>query len=251
MLRTSLFDYTLRLADNALILGQRLSEWCGHGPVLEQDIAMSNIALDLIGQARMLYQYAAEVEQKGRNEDELAYLRDAMDYHNVLLVEQPNTDFAYTVARQFLYDSADLFFYEALAASNDETLAAIAEKSVKEIRYHLKWSAEWVIRLGDGTEISHQKMQQAIDDLWLYGDEQLTMDGTDRTMLEFGIGPDLAALAPLVAERRQMVMAEAGLSIPQNPFRHQGGKAGRHTEYLGYILAEMQHLQRMYPNATW
>ncbi len=250
-LRASLFDYTIRLADNALILGQRLGEWCGHGPVLEQDIAMTNIALDFVGQARLLYQYAATLEQKGRSEDDLAFLRDSWDFRNVLLVEQPNTDFAYTVVRQFLYDSFDYFFYEALQASNDTNLAAIAEKSLKEIRYHLRWSAEWVIRLGDGTDISRQKMQQAVDDLWPYAGELLTMNETDRVMVDFGIGVDLNAIAPAVEQRRKSVMAEATLRIPDAVFMQQGGKNGLHTEHLGYILAEMQYLQRTYPGANW
>lgn len=250
-LRASLFDYTIRLADNALILGQRLGEWCGHGPVLEQDIAMTNIALDFVGQARLLYQYAATLEQKGRSEDDLAFLRDSWDFRNVLLVEQPNTDFAYTVVRQFLYDSFDYFFYEALQASNDTNLAAIAEKSLKEIRYHLRWSAEWVIRLGDGTDISRQKMQQAVDDLWPYAGELLTMNETDRVMVDFGIGVDLNAIAPAVEQRRKSVMAEATLRIPDAVFMQQGGKNGLHSEHLGYILAEMQYLQRTYPGANW
>lgn len=250
-LRAALFDYTLGLADNALILGQRLGEWCGHGPILEQDIAMTNLALDLVGQARLLYQYAGTVEQKGRSEDELAYLRDGWDFRNVLLVEQPNTDFAYTVVRQFIYDSFDYFFYEALQKSNDATLAAIAEKSLKETRYHLRWSSEWMIRLGDGTETSHQKMQQAVDDLWPYAGELLTMNDTDRIVLDFGIGVDLNAIAPAVMNRQQAIMAEANLNIPSNVFMHQGGKNGLHTEHLGYILAELQFLQRTYPDATW
>lgn len=250
-LRVALFDYTLRLADNALILGQRLGEWCGHGPILEQDIAMTNLALDLVGQARLLYQYAGTLEQKGRSEDDLAYLRDSWDFRNVLLVEQPNTDFAYTVVRQFIFDSVDYCFYEALQHSNDATLAAIAEKSLKETRYHLRWSSEWVIRLGDGTETSRQKMQQAVDDLWPYSGELLTMNETDRIMLDFGIGVDLEAIAPAVKECQQSIMAEANLKIPSDVFMHQGGKNGLHTEHLGYILAELQFLQRTYPHATW
>lgn len=250
-IRTALFDYTVRLADNALILGQRLGEWCGHGPVLEQDIAMTNIALDLVGQARLLYQYAGSVEQKGRSEDDLAYLRDVMDFRNVLLVEQPNVDFAYTITRQFLYDTVDYFFFEALQQSNDATLAAIAEKSLKEIRYHLRWSAEWMIRLGDGTEISHNKMQQAVNDLWTYSGELVTMNETDRLLLDYGISVDLAAIAPAVQHRYQEVMKAAQLTIPQDIYMQQGGKNGLHSEHLGFILAELQFLQRTYPGSTW
>ena len=245
------FEYILRMGDNALILGQRLSEWCGHGPVLEQDIAVTNISLDLIGQARSLLAYGGRFEARGRSEDDLAFLRDAWDFRNVLLVEQPNRDWAYTLVRQFLFDAFHRLFLRAMTGSKDEHLAAIAEKSCKEVTYHLRYSSEWMIRLGDGTEESHHKMQKALDDLWSFSGELFEMNETDRLMVEAGIGVDLNLLKPDYDGCIEAVLGEATLQLPEPGWMQSGGKEGRHSEYLGLILAEMQFLQRAYPGLEW
>lgn len=250
-MNTTKFKYVLRLADHPMILGQRLGEWCGHGPVLEQDIALTNIALDLIGEARSLYQYAAEVEGKGRTEDDLAFLRLEKEYQNFLLVEQPNEDFAYTIVRQFFFDIYHHLFFTALQKSNDEHLAAIAEKSIKEVSYHQRFSSEWMIRLGDGTDVSHQKMQTALDDLWTFSGELMTMDELDEEAVAAGYGVNLAELKDTFDQRVDRVLKEATLQKPEGDWMQKGGKQGIHTEHLGYILAEMQHLQRAYPGAEW
>ena len=245
------FDYLLQLGDNTLILSQRLGEWCGHGPVLEQDIAMTNIALDLLGQARMLLTYAGELEGRGRSEDDLAYFRDAHQYRNVLLVEQPNENWAYTIVRQFFFDVFNYHNYQALLKSRDERLASIAEKALKEATYHLRYSSEWVVRLGDGTETSHEKMQTAVDDLWMFTGELTTPGEADRLMAESGIAPDLTTIRPLWDAKVAAIFEEATLTKPGNDWMQSGGKTGRHSEHLGYILAEMQHLQRTYPGNEW
>ncbi|MEL7123425.1 MAG: 1,2-phenylacetyl-CoA epoxidase subunit PaaC [Bacteroidota bacterium] len=245
------FDYTLQLADNALILGQRLSEWCGHGPVLEQDIALTNIALDLMGQARSLFEYAAKFEDKGRTEDSLAFLRIEREYKNVLLVEQANEDFAYTIVRQFLFDAFHFYQVEALLKSKDETLAAIAAKSIKEITYHLRFSSEWMIRLGDGTEISHHKIQEALDDLWMYTGEFFIPSTADLEMLEEGIAPDLETLKVKYYSKIDEILKRATLSKPEAEWMQEGGKKGMHSENMGFILAEMQYMQRAYPGLEW
>lgn len=250
-LQTAHFEYILRIGDNSLILGQRLSEWCGHGPVLEQDIAITNIALDLMGQARSLLQYAAEIENKGRDEDQIAFLRDAWDFKNVLLVEQPNEDWAYTIARQFFFDVYHFYFQQKLVESSDVHLAAIAEKSLKEVAYHLRYSSEWMIRLGDGTDVSHQKMQDAVNDLWMYTGELLEMNEVDEFLIAEGIGVNLNAIKPLYEQKIKDILAEATLQKPENNWMQTGGKLGRHTEHLGYILADMQFMQRAYPNMKW
>jgi len=247
----NLFNYILQQADNTLILGQRLSEWCGHGPVLEQDIALTNIALDLIGQARSLYQYATEIEGKGRTEDDLAFLRDVWDFKNIQLVEQENGHFGTTLVRQFFFDVFNFYFYRALQNSKDETLAAIAVKSLKEVTYHLRYSSEWVIRLGDGTEESHQKVQDAVHDLWMFTGELFVPSEADHAMLKAGIGVDLEKIKPLWVERVTAVFREATLQKPEDGWMQQGGKEGKHTEHLGFILADMQFLQRAYPGAKW
>ena len=267
-------DYTLRLADDALILGHRLGEWCGHGPILEQDIALTNTSLDHLGRARSLYQYAADQfnqmtgeEQKqyftsvslqnlvststAIDEDDLAYLRDGWDFRNVLLLEQPNGDWAYTIARSFFYDTFNYFFFSELQKSKDETLAAIAEKSLKEITYHLRWSSEWVVRLGDGTEESHARMQLAVNELWMYTGELFIMNDTDRSMVKEGLGVDLTKIKPLWMERIRSVFHDATLKTPGEVWMQQGGKEGRHSEQLGYILAELQFVQRAYPGMEW
>lgn len=246
------FQYLLQLGDNALILSQRLGEWCGHGPVLEQDIAMTNIALDLLGQARMLLSYAGEVEGLGRSEDELAYFRDAHQFYNVLLVEQPNEDWAYTTTRQFFFDVFNHLQYQTLLHSSDERLAAIAEKALKEVAYHLRFSSEWVIRLGDGTDISRQKMQNAVNDLWMFTGELTTPNAADHWAAASGIGVNLLEIKPLWEIRVAETLREATLTAPPaDTWMQTGGKDGRHTENLGFILAEMQHLQRTYPGQNW
>ncbi len=244
-------SYILQLADSALIMGYRLSEWCGHGPILEQDMAMTNIALDLVGQARSLYQYAAEVEGKGRTEDDLAYLRDEMEYFNPLITEIPNGNFADTIARQFFFDVYNHAYYTELKNSKDETLAAIAEKSLKEVRYHLRYSSEWMLRLGDGTEESHKKLQTAVDNIWMYTGELTTMTERENSMLAEEIGVDLSVIKPIWMEKIKSVLAEATLKLPEKTWMQSGGKEGRHTEHLGYILAQMQYLPRTHPGATW
>jgi ring-1,2-phenylacetyl-CoA epoxidase subunit PaaC len=246
-----LVQYTLRLADNALVLGHRLSEWCAHAPMLEEDIALANIALDLIGQARTLYAFAGEVEGEGRTEDELAYLRDAPQYRNVLLVEQPNGDFAVTIARQFLYSAFMAPFWRALAGSRDETLAAVAAKAEKEAAYHLRHSAEWLIRIGDGTSESHVRAQDALDELWMYTGELFEADAIERGLIERGIAVDPQTLRAEWDETVDAVLAEATLKRPADAWMQTGGRSGRHSEHLGYILADLQFLQRAYPGATW
>lgn len=246
-----MLPYLLYLADNALILGHRMSEWCGHGPALEIDMAMTNISLDLIGQSRNLYQYAAQVEGQGKTEDDLAYLRDVSDFRNVLLVEQPNGDFAHTIARHFLYDAFNYYYQQKLCLSNDAQLAAIAEKSLKEVAYHLRWTSEWVIRLGDGTQESHEKMQQAIIELWPFRGELLKPAEFEIQAAEAGYGVDPAEIADDVNSRMDEVLKTATLQRPEDGWMQSGGKSGRHSEHLGFILADMQFLQRAYPNSTW
>lgn len=245
------FNYVLQQADTCLILGQRLAEWCGHGPILEQDIAMTNISLDLIGQARMLYQYAAEIQGKGKTEDELVAFRDNREYRNVLLVEYPNGDFAQTIFRQFLFDSYSRFFWEELEKSNDSHLSAIAAKSLKEAKYHLKWSSDWVIRLGDGTEESQRRMNNAIEQLWSYAGELTEMNEVEKTAFEKGYGVDLGVVKRKREDKIEEILAESTLSKPESTYTHSGGKDGRHTEHLGYILADLQFLQRAYPGNEW
>lgn len=247
----SVLSYVLRLADNALIAGHRLSEWCSKGPVLEADMALTNMALDHIGQARLLYQYAGLVEGRGRTEDDLACLREEHDYQNWLLTELPNGDFGMTVVRMFLSAAFHHPFFEALTQSSDATLSGVAEKALKETTYHRRWSGEWVIRLGDGTEESHRRVQNALDTLWPYCGEMWTADETDKEMLEAGIGPDLGKVATAWEQTVHSVLQEATLLVPDRPFYQKGGKQGRHTEHLGYILAEMQYMQRLHPGVTW
>ncbi|WP_210464863.1 1,2-phenylacetyl-CoA epoxidase subunit PaaC [Rufibacter roseolus] len=250
-LRALLFDYTLQLADTSLILGHRLSEWCGHGPILEQDLAMANIALDLIGESRSYYQYAAELEGQGRTEDDLAYLRDAVEYKNPLLVEQTNGDFGDTVMRQFLFDGFHYFLLKELQNSPDKGLAGIAAKSFKEASYHVKWSAEWIIRLGDGTEESRRRIQKALDNLWIFSGELYTMTDTEKALAQAGFIPDYSGLLSQWEAHVAKIFAEATLEVPQNVFMQKGGKTGRHSEHLGYLLAELQYLQRAYPGLEW
>ncbi len=251
MEKKNLIDYTLHLADNALIIGHRNSEWCGHGPVLEQDIAITNIALDMIGQARNFYQYAAQLTDNNATEDSLAYLRDAIDFKNNLLVELPNGDWAQTILRQFLFSAYQYFLYQQLQNSSNKQLAAIAEKSLKEVTYHLRWSSEWVIRLGDGTDESKKRMLQAIDEIWPYTGDLFLATGYELQALSEGYGVDLSTLKIDWEKKVSAVCEEATLPLPGNIWMQSGGKEGRHTENLGFILAEMQFLQRAYPNSNW
>ena len=246
-----LFDYVLGLADDALILGHRLSEWCGHAPLLEEELALANIGLDLIGQARRLYDYAGDLEHKGRDQDALAYLRDAPAYRNLLLVEQPNGDFASTIARQFLYTAYTAPFWRQMTGSRDTTLAGIAAAAQHEADYHLRHAREWLVRLGDGTPESHRRAQEALDALWPYTGELFESDETVGTLVAEGIAADPAPIRAVWDTTVDAVLAEATLSRPADGWMQSGGRHGRHTEHLGYLLAELQFLQRAYPGATW
>lgn len=251
MEQQALYNYILGIADNTLILGQRLGELCGHGPNLETDIACTNISLDLLGQTRSYYQYAAKVVGNGATEDTIAFLRREREYTNVLLVEQPNTDFGYVITRQFLFDVYHLMFLEQLQHSQDETLAAIARKAIKEVSYHQRFSSDWIKRLGDGTEESHQRAQQALDALWPYTNELFSMTEADAEMLAQGVGVDLTKLKANYLEKVTATIDEATLQIPENAFFQKGGKQGIHTEHMGYLLADLQYMQRTYPNMQW
>ncbi len=246
-----LFTYTLRLADNALVLGHRLSEWTGRGPTLEEDIALANLGLDLIGQARMLYDYAGKVEAKGRCEDALAYLRDDRDYRNVLLVEQPNGDFAATMMRQLIYAAFAHPFHQALMRSTDETLAGIGAKAEKEMAYHVRHAAEWVIRLGDGTDDSHERAQTAADELMIYAGELFETDDVDHGLIAAGIAPDPALLREVFNKTIADIFFEATLVLPRQGHAQTGGRTGVHSENLSRMLAEMQSLHRAHPGAVW
>ena len=247
----SLIDYTLHLADNSLILGQRNSEWCGHGPVLEQDIAITNISLDLIGQARNFYQYAATLIGNGATEDSLAYLRKENEFKNCLLVEQPIGDWAQTILRQFFFSQYQYLLFQQLQNSKNEQLAAIAEKSLKEITYHLRWSSEWVIRLGDGTEESHKRMQKAIDELWKYTGELFESTSYELRTASNGIGIDVSKLKEPWMNKVKEIFSEATLPVPGKTFMQTGGKEGKHSEYLGTIFTELQYMQKTYPGCEW
>jgi ring-1,2-phenylacetyl-CoA epoxidase subunit PaaC len=246
-----LFDYLLRLADSCLILSQRLGEWCGRGPVLEEDLALTNIALDLNGQAQLWLGYAAELEGKGRTEDHLAFFRDAHEFRNLLLVEQPNGNFAATIARQFYFDAWHALLLTELLRSHDRRIREISEKALKEVHYHLRRSTGWVVRLGDGTEESHSRMQCAADELWQFTGELFEPDAIDDVIVAEKFGPDLRALRAPWIDRMKSTFAEATLTLPRSDWMQSGGKRGIHTEGLGYLLAEMQFLQRAYPNAQW
>jgi len=248
---TPLVLYALRRADDALILGHRLSEWCGHAPMLEEDMALANMGLDLLGQARELYAYAARVEGKDNDEDKLAYLRDVRQYRNLLLVEQQNGDFARTMVRQFFYSAFADLYWRAMMTSRDATLAAIAAKSEKESAYHLRHSSEWMVRFGDGTEESHRRAQAAIDDLWAFTGEMFSVDDSERGLIDGGIVVDPEALRPQWLKTVSGVLGEATLARPANDWMQKGGRIGHHTEHLGHLLSELQSLQRSFPGATW
>ena len=251
MTKQNLYHYILGIADNSLILGQRMGELCGHGPSLETDIACTNISLDLLGQVRSYYQYAAKIAGDGRTEDDIAMLRKEREYLNVLLAEQPNTNFAYTIGRHFLFDCYHLLFLTELQKSSDLTLSAIAKKSIKEVRYHVRFSTDWIKRLGDGTAESHEKMQAAIDDLWVYTDELFHQTDADKEMVEKGVGVDVTKLKKTYYANVSEILAEATLKIPDVKWFQKGGKNGIHTEHLGFLLADLQYMQRTYPNMEW
>jgi ring-1,2-phenylacetyl-CoA epoxidase subunit PaaC len=246
------FEYLLRQGDNALILSQQLSQLCGKGPALEEDMALTNVALDLLGQTRMWLSYAGELEGHGRDEDRLAYLRDSREFRNVLLVEQPNGDYAQTMVRQFFFDTWHYFLMRELLNSTDRRIAGIAEKSLKEVTYHLRRSGDLVVRLGDGTDTSHARMQAAVDELWTYAGEVFLYDEADQAMVEQGVAPSAETLRAAFLQHVAEVFDEATLAMPSpDAYMQRGGKQGRHTERLGYILAEMQFLQRAYPGVEW
>lgn len=250
MKNQELYNYILEIADNSLILGQRMGELCGHGPSLETDIACTNISLDLFGQVRSYFQYAASLTE-GETEDDIAFLRKEREYKNVLLAEQPNTNFAYTIVRQFFFDIYHVLFVEELQNSNDVTLAAIAKKTIKEASYHKRFSGDWVIRLGDGSEESHNKIQEAVDYLWPYVEELFMLTDTAKKMIAEGIGVNTDNFKETYYNSVKEVLAEATIMLPENKWFHKGGKQGIHSEHLGYLLADMQYMQRTYPNMEW
>ena len=247
----NLYQYLLRLGDDRLVLGHRLSEWCGHGPILEEDIALANIALDLIGQATLYLKLAGETEGKGRSEDELAYFRDAIDYRNVQMVELPKGDFAFTTLRQFFFDVFSYHVLEQLQSSKHSEISGIAAKGFKEVRYHVRHSSEWVVRLGDGTQESHARAQKALNELWRFTAEMFQADDVDRAMKDEGIGADLDAIKPRWDAVVSDVLDRATLTIPSDPPAMTGGRRGRHTEHLGRMLSEMQIVARSFPGAQW
>src|SRR5688572_21336929 len=247
----ALFKYTLRLGDTSLILAQRLSEWTGHGPFLEEDLALTNIALDIFGRAKSLLEYAAVVEGKGRSEDDLAFFRNDREFFNALITEQPNGDYAKTIIRQAFIDAFDLLFYTELSKSKDQTLAGIAAKSIKEITYHKRHSFSWVIRFGNGTEESMQRLQKGFSEIWEYTGELFEMNDVDEVLLKNGVAVDLAALKPKWEKEIFELLEKANIKLPENTFMQKGSRNGIHTEHLGYILAEMQSLPRMHPTAKW
>lgn len=249
--REARLRYLLRLGDTSLVLGQRLAEWVGHSPALEEDLGLANLSLDLVGQARLLLSYAAEVEGKGRDEDALAFLRDAPAFVNLTLAEQPNGDFGRTIVRQCLLDAWQLEVYEGLLNSSDTRLASIAGKAIKETRYHLRFSSGWLVRLGDGTEESHRRVQDALNELWRFTTELFAADEVDEALVAAGVAPELAALQGRWSARIDEVLKEAALVRPAAVPYQWHGKRGVHTEHLGHMLAEMQHLQRTYPGAQW
>ncbi len=250
-LQEAKFQYLLRLGDSNLVLAHRLSEWCGHGPILEEDIALINIALDHLGNATSILTYAAQVENKGRTEDDLAYMRNEREFRNLLLTEQPNGDYASTIARQFIYDVYTFYLYDALKSSKDETIAALAVKTHKEITYHLRHTTEWIYRLGDGTEESHERIQNAFNELWMYTSDLFDMDGVDELLIKEGIAPDLNKIKQQFDLHIKPIIEKATLLLPISNVKQKGSREGKHTEHLGFLLAEMQSLHRAYPDAKW
>jgi ring-1,2-phenylacetyl-CoA epoxidase subunit PaaC len=250
-MNNNLIQYIYGIADNSLILGQRLGELCGHGPSLETDIALTNISLDLFGQVRSYFQYAAKIQGNDTTEDTIAFLRKEREYKNVLLVEQPNTDFAYSITRQFLFDMFHIELLNELQNSKDETLAAIAKKSIKEVSYHVRFSSDWMRRLGDGTAESNQRVQAAVNDLWVFTDELFHQTDADKAMVSEGIGVDVTQLKQSYYQKVNDILEEATIEVPKIEYFQKGGKQGIHSEYMGYILTEMQYMQRTYPNMNW
>jgi len=250
-MNNNLVQYIFSIADNSLILGQRLGELCGHGPSLETDIAMTNISLDLFGQVRSYYQYAAKLIGNDETEDTIAFLRKERDYKNVLLVEQPNRDFAYSIARQFLFDLYHLLLLEELQNSSDATLSAIAKKSIKEVSYHTRFSSDWIRRLGDGTDESHSRIQTALNDLWVFTDELFHQTDAEKAMVSEGIGVDVTQLKEAFYKRVNTILEESTLQTRTIEYFQKGGKQGIHSEHMGYILTELQYMQCTYPNMTW
>ena len=246
-----LFEFLLQMGDNCLVLGHRNSEWCGHAPALEEDIAVANVSLDLIGQTQMWLALAGEVEGAGRTADDLAYLRDAFDFRNLLLLERPNADFGLTLVRQFLFDAWHLPMLQGLKSSTDKRVADIAEKSVKEVAYHLERSTDLIIRLGDGSAESHRRMQNSLNELWSYTGEMFAFDDLHPSLLAEGIVPDAGAIADTWKQHVARALKAATLKMPDTDFIRRGGKEGIHSEHLGFLLAEMQFLQRAYPGASW
>lgn len=249
--KEALFKYALRLGDNGLILGHRLSEWCSKGPFLEEDLALSNMALDLLGRGQAMLNYAAAVEGKGRTDDDLAYKRPERQFLNNLLHELPNGDFANTIVRQLFNSSFELYFFEELAKSKDETFAGISAKTIKEVKYHLRHASDWISRFGEGTEESHMRAQKAIDNLWTYTGDLFEMDEVDQVLIKEGIAVDLNVIKPKWEKQVASVIEGATLKLPANNFMQTGSRKGLHTEHLGYLLAEMQFLPRAYPDAKW
>lgn len=245
------YTYTLRLADDALILGHRLSELCSRGPILEEDLALTNVSLDMIGRAQALLEYAANIEAKGNTEDDLAYRRPEINYYNHLLTEQPNGDFAHTIARQLFISVFEFLFYTTLEKSTDGTLSAIAAKATKEVKYHKQHAIDWTLRLGDGTNESHKRMQKAVNDLWMYTGELFEMDEVDTFLVREGIGVDLIPIKTHWQQEMKNILDEATLALPEDTYMQTGSRKGIHTENLGHILSEMQYLQRAYPDAKW
>lgn len=250
-MNNNLVQYIFSIADNSLILGQRLGELCGHGPSLETDIAMTNISLDLFGQVRSYYQYAAKLIGDEMTEDTIAFLRKEREYKNALLVEQPNRDFAYSIGRQFLFDVYHLLLLQELQNSSDATLSAIAKKSIKEVSYHTRFSSDWIRRLGDGTEESHNRIQTAINDLWVFTNELFLQIEAEKAMVSEGIGVDVSQLREPFYKKVSDVLEESTLQTPTIEYFQKGGKQGIHSEHMGYILTELQYMQRTYPNMTW
>lgn len=250
-MKSKFYDYILTLGDNSLILAQRLSELCGHGPSLETDIALTNISLDLFGQVRNYFQYAAELSDKDETEDSIAFLRVDRQYKNCWLAEQPNTDFAHVICRQYLFDAYHLLLMSALENSSDEQISAIAKKSIKEVKYHLRFSREWMKRLGDGTEVSNQKLQDALNHLYPFVNEFFQETDLEQEMAQNGIGANLAELKDEYFNTVHELLKEANLEIPEPNWRQTDGKLGFHSEQLGFLLAEMQYMQRAYPNMEW
>lgn len=251
MNKESLKNYILEIADNSLMLGQRLGELCGHGPSLETDIALTNMSLDLFGQVRSYYQYIAQLPGEEKTEDDIAFLRLERDYKNVLLVEQPNTDFGYVITRQYFFDVFHLLLMQQLQHSKDETLSAIAKKAIKEVSYHKRFSGDWIKRLGDGTEESHQRIQEAVNHLWPYTNELFEMTPEAKAAVEAGIGVDAGQLKETYYKEVSDLLKEATLEVPESKYFHKGGKQGIHSEHMGYILADMQYMQRTYPGMKW